>query len=205
MHGQLLTRHTLRKSAIEAKPERCLRLCGEDRGELDRNALVLLIYIGGDLSLLGLELFRVQGDIVELELGRVEDDCRGLFDYIETDRSLASYRGYFHDGRSMDGRAPPLYSDLLDGGEALKGEVVEVSSDSEVVMARFHICWESEFSHLRSRVQVVWLVVERRRKTGQRSRAKPRLALAHYTETRVDVDVHACRSPRYQNVTREPC
>jgi hypothetical protein len=86
-----LTHHTLRKGPFEAELERRLRLCGEHRGELDRNALVLLVNIGSNLSVLGFEVFRMQGDIAELERGRVESDCRGLFDYIKTDGPLASY------------------------------------------------------------------------------------------------------------------
>ncbi len=41
----------------------------------------------------GLEVFRVQGDIVKLERRRVEGDCRGLFNYIKTDGLLAFYCG----------------------------------------------------------------------------------------------------------------
>jgi len=77
-----LTHHTLRKLPFEAELERRLRLCGKHSGELDRNALVLLVDIGSDLSVLGFEVFRVQGDIVKLERGRIEGDCRGLFDYV---------------------------------------------------------------------------------------------------------------------------
>jgi hypothetical protein len=46
------------------------------------------------------------------------------------------------------GGASALRSDVLDGGEALKGEGLKVGFDGEVVMARFNVCWESEFSHL---------------------------------------------------------
>ena len=42
----------------------------------------------------GLEVFRVQGDIVKLEGRRVEGDRRGLFNYIKTDGLLASYYCY---------------------------------------------------------------------------------------------------------------
>jgi hypothetical protein len=51
-------------------------------------------------------------------------------------------------GELWRGDALALHSDLLDGCKALKGEVLEVSFDSEVVMARYNVGWQSKFGHL---------------------------------------------------------
>lgn len=89
----------------------------------------------------------MQSNIVELELGRVEDEGRSIFDYIETGCLLARGLDITNAGElwRADGRFCP--ADSLDGRDALEGEVLKVSSDSEVVMARFNVCWQSEFGH----------------------------------------------------------
>src|SRR5260221_3988561 len=96
---------------------------------------------------------------------------------------------------------PALRGDLLDRGKAVKGESVKVSFNSEVVMARYNICWKSKFSHLglgESRVQV--LLVRRRGKTGERSRAKTRLTRYYWTPD----DVYARYWQRHESVTHWP-
>ena len=45
----LRTHHKLRKGPFEAKLECRLRLCGEHSGELNKNALILLVYIRSNL------------------------------------------------------------------------------------------------------------------------------------------------------------